>query len=63
MPRTPNTHGGGALTNANGLHFEQTTDLDDALIRKGYSISKIGEVYGNGIHIAVSYTHLTLPTT
>ena len=28
MPRTPNTHGGGALTNANGLHFEQTTSLD-----------------------------------
>ena len=54
MPRTPNTHGGGALTNANGLHFEQTTDLDDALIRKGYSISKIGGVYGNGIHIGFS---------
>lgn len=54
MPRTLNTHGGGALTNANGLHFEQTTDLDDALIRKGYSISKIGEVYGNGIHIGFS---------
>ena len=27
MSRTPNTHGGGARTNQNGLHFEQTTSL------------------------------------
>lgn len=33
MPRTPNIHGGGARTNQNGLHFEQTTSLDDALCR------------------------------
>lgn len=47
MPRTPNTHGGGALTNANGLHFEQTTSLDAALQRKGYVVSSTGEVYCN----------------
>lgn len=27
MPRIPNRVGGGAQTNINGLHFEQTTDL------------------------------------
>lgn len=36
MSRTPNTHGGGALTNAKGLHFEQITSLDTALQKKGY---------------------------
>lgn len=54
MPRTPNTHGGGALTNANGLHFEQTTSLDAALQRKGYVISSTGEVYYNNILIGYS---------
>ncbi|WP_028906545.1 PD-(D/E)XK nuclease superfamily protein [Xylanibacter ruminicola] len=29
MPRNINTVGGGAQTNANGLHFEQTTELRD----------------------------------
>lgn len=38
MPRIPNTHGGGALTNAHGLLFEQTTSLNAALINNGYSI-------------------------
>lgn len=28
MSRMPNMFGGGAGTNANGLHFEQTTSLD-----------------------------------
>lgn len=31
MARVPNKHGGGAQTNRNGLHFEQTTSLNDAL--------------------------------
>ena len=35
MPKSPNTHGGGARTNLNGLHFEQTTSLDDALYSAG----------------------------
>ena len=38
MPRNPNTHGGGARTNANGLQFEQTTSLDTALQNAGYSV-------------------------
>lgn len=39
LPRIPNTHGGGALTNVNGLHFEQTTSLNDALINEGFRLS------------------------
>lgn len=39
MARTPNRFGGGARTNANGLHFEQTTALDTALTYAGYSVS------------------------
>ena len=41
MPRNPNIHGGGARTNQNGLHFEQTTSLDDALCNAGCSTKKI----------------------
>lgn len=33
MARTPNIHGGGARTNANGLRFEQTTSLDGDNLR------------------------------
>ena len=44
MPRTPNTHGGGALTNVNGLHFEQTTSLNDALVNEGFRLSQDGRV-------------------
>ena len=36
MARTPNRYGGGARTNENGLSFEQTTSLDEALIDAGY---------------------------
>lgn len=44
MPRIPNTHGGGALTNAHGLIFEQTTSLNDALIRGDYRVALDGKV-------------------
>lgn len=54
MPRTPNTHGGGALTNANGLHFEQTTSLDVALQRKSYDVLSTGEIYYNNTLIGYS---------
>lgn len=47
MPRTPNTHGGGALTNAHGLRFEQTTSLNEALINAGLRLSHSGEVCGS----------------
>lgn len=38
MARTVNIHGGGAQTNVNGLGFEQTTSLDDALRNAGFSV-------------------------
>lgn len=54
MSRIPNTHGGGAATNANGLLFEQTTSLNDALINSGYLVSGAGEVYYDGSLIGYS---------
>ena len=54
MPRTPNMHGGGALTNANGLHFEQTTSLNDILLQHGFDVSSNGEVLYNGSLIGYS---------
>lgn len=44
MPRTPNMFGGGALTNAHGLLFEQTTSLNAALINKGFRLASDGRV-------------------
>ncbi len=44
MSKIPNTHGGGALTNAHGLLFEQTTSLNEALINGGYRVTDVGEV-------------------
>ena len=38
MAKQPNIFGGGARTNANGLHFEQTTSLDLALEGAGYEV-------------------------
>ncbi|MCM1315297.1 MAG: hypothetical protein NC205_07855 [Prevotella sp.] len=40
----PNTHGGGANTNANGLLFEQQTSLKEALNNSGYYVEPNGEV-------------------
>ncbi len=54
MPRVPNKHGGGSLTNAHGLNFEQTTSLNEALRRSGYKVSDIGEVYYNDCLIGYS---------
>ena len=44
MARLPNIHGGGARTNANGLLFEQTTSLENALENAGYNVYGV-EVY------------------
>jgi len=44
MAKNPNKYGGGSKTNANGLGFEQTTSLDEALLDKGYKVSE-NEVY------------------
>lgn len=47
MPRIPNRFGGGARTNRNGLLFEQTTSLNDALINAGFDIYNRYHVYLN----------------
>lgn len=66
MPKSPNTHGGGARTNLNGLHFEQTTSLDDALYSAGYDIinhtvyrglQQIGMSVPQKDYIHISLTH------
>ena len=48
MQKKPNRFGGGAQTNRNGLHFEQTTSLNDALIDAGFEIRERYDVYLNG---------------
>lgn len=53
MARTPNRFGGGARTNANGLHFEQTTALDTALTDAGYRVSE-HKVYDGNTYIGLS---------
>lgn len=48
-----NTHGGGSQTNANGLKFEQETDLKDALLQiNGYKIEN-NELYFNNQYIGI----------
>ncbi len=64
MPRNPNIHGGGARTNQNGLHFEQTTSLDDALCNSGYDVIN-HTVYRGTQQIGMSvpqknYIHISL---
>lgn len=54
MQRNPNIFGGGAQTNRNGLHFEQTTSLNNALIHAGYEIRNQYDVYMNNILIGHS---------
>lgn len=53
MSRKPNTFGGGARTNVNGLYFEQTTSLDNALTNAGYRVEK-HEVYDKGNKVGLS---------
>ncbi len=38
MVRQPNIYGGGAKTNINGLHFEQTTSLNELLEKNGFKV-------------------------
>lgn len=66
MARIPNKHGGGAQTNRNGLHFEQTTSLNDALFQAGYDVQD-HVVYFDGYEIGMSvpqtriYSHFLTP--
>lgn len=53
MARVANKFGGGARTNVNVLHFEQTTSLDDALQIAGYTIKNCN-VYKGGTLIGMS---------
>ena len=55
MARTPNIHGGGARTNANGLYFEQTTSLEDALENARY------HVYGIKVYDGETLIGLSVP--
>lgn len=55
MARTPNIHGGGARTNANGLYFEQTTSLEDALENAKY------DVYGTKVYDGEKLIGLNVP--
>lgn len=58
--RTPNTVGGGARTNLNGLHFEQTTELRD-LFKRNKRFSVQGDrIYENGIPVATLYQKYAL---
>ncbi|MCH5251169.1 MAG: hypothetical protein J1E98_14625 [Lachnospiraceae bacterium] len=66
MARTPNRYGGGAQTNRNGLYFEQTTSLNEALICAGYEVRN-HVVYIDGYEIGMSvpqtriYSHFLEP--
>lgn len=53
MSKNPNHFGGGAKTNANGLHFEQTTSLNSALLSAGYEIRGY-EIFYNDKCIGIS---------
>lgn len=66
MARIANKFGGGARTNVNGLHFEQTTSLDTALSNAGYRVAGY-EVYNGAIKVGLSvqkhdfYKHFLIP--
>jgi hypothetical protein len=53
MTKKPNTSGGGAQTNINGLHFEQNTDLKEAVKQlPGYSIDASDRIFKDGKPVA-----------
>ena len=55
MPRNINTVGGGAQTNANGLHFEQTSELRD-LFEDSNDFTLFGDdVFKDGVNVATLY--------
>lgn len=55
MPRNINTVGGGAQTNANGLHFEQTTELRDLFVNSDVFTLLGDSVYKDGVKVATLY--------
>lgn len=54
MPRNPNSAGGGSRTNQNGLHFEQTTSLNTALLNAGFNIVDNYKVFYNKHYVGQS---------
>lgn len=53
--RRPNVVGGGARTNSNGLHFEQTTELRDLFVAsEDYSV-RGNDVFRGGTRVATLY--------
>lgn len=54
MGNKPNVYGGGSRTNENGLHFEQTTDLNSALETAGYTIVDAIKIYKNDTFVGFS---------
>ena len=54
MPRNINSVGGGSQTNSNGLKFEQSTLLDDALREKGYIVKDCYVYLGDNLPIGMS---------
>lgn len=66
MSIMPNKHGGGARTNQNGLHFEQTTSLNDALINAGYNVTNCvvslgSQTIGMSVPQKKLYTYYLIP--
>jgi len=56
MARTPNTVGGGASTNFNGLRFEGRTDLLQAInLHNDYTIRNANEVVKNDVVVALYF--------
>ena len=53
MARIANKFGGGAQTNVNGLHFEQTSSLDTAFANAGYHVVR-NDVYAGKSKIGLS---------
>lgn len=62
MAKLPNRYGGGARTNENGLKFEQTTSLNEALIKAGFEIKNKYEVYKDNTLIGYSINKASFST-
>lgn len=58
-----NKHSGGAQTNYNGLKFEQSTSLNDTLIKASFKISDDFKVYdANNNFIGLSINQIKFST-
>lgn len=53
--RKPNLVGGGAQTNTNGLHFEQTTELRDLFENSNAFVVFGDDIYKNGERVATLF--------